>query len=79
MPLIEYRRQTVSVDAGEQTVLFEDTFIEGDALAFSQATLSGYTADGDVWHVVPYDLDYLGFKVNFPEAVTLNYDVSVKI
>jgi len=78
LPLCEYRRGVVSVASGEQPIEFDEPFLTGDEYAFSQAALTGVTASDDVWHAVPYDLTISGFKINFPEAVTFNYDAMIK-
>jgi len=87
LPLCDYRRDTVSIAAGEVIVLFLDRdddpypFESGDDVAYPPMFM-GITADGEqIWRAPYWDSEvekYEGFKIDFDVPVTLMYDVMVK-
>jgi hypothetical protein len=86
LPLIDYRRDTQSIAAGEVIVYYLDRngdpypFESGDVVTLPPAIM-GVTADGEILWAIPYwdsEIDSIeGFKVNFSLPVTIFIDIMI--
>jgi uncharacterized protein YecT (DUF1311 family) len=86
LPLIDYRRDTQSIAAGEVIVYYLDRngdpypFESGDVVTLPPI-LWGVTADGETLSAIPYwdsEIDPIdGFKISFGSPVTVFIDVMI--
>lgn len=70
------RAGTETVAAGEQTIVFTDSFPTGSDYVLGR--IWGIDADGNIMDATAYDLTVDGFKINFSVGVTFDYIAIIK-